>query len=223
MELKLAGVFRRRGEGGAADGQPKAGPSGLEARLRRRFARRVGGRFAAACLLLVAWGYLARPGAAWLYGVERRGREVEAQATAADQDLQRLFALAQDAAAPPVPPALVQLDPAPVGGADPFVGGAIAPPAASVAVAPLPAAPQVAAQPRGEAAGPVAPRPPAVEFVGLGVGGGRSFAVLAWAGGQTRVVQVGELVDGWRVAAVDAQTVTLTHEAHRTVLKRRGE
>ncbi|HHW14965.1 MAG TPA: hypothetical protein GXX28_08550 [Firmicutes bacterium] len=224
MDLSLTALLRRRAEAGSSGDRAGAGPStsGLEALLRRRFARRVGGRFSAALLLLLAWGFLTRQAAGWLYGVERQSRDLEAQATAADQELQRLLALAQDAGAPEAPPALPQIDPAPVGGADPFSGGdagakaAAVPAAASVVSAGAPAAPRATAKTE-------APRPPAVELVGVGGGGGRFFAVLEWAAGKTRVVQEGDLVEGWRVAAVDAQAVTLTNEAHRMVLKRRGE
>lgn len=225
MNLSLTALYRRRPEDESSGGQPVGGRNrgGLEALLRRRFARRVGGRFSVALLLLLAWGFVAQQAAGWLYGVERQSRELEAQATAADQDLQRLLALAQEAAVPQAPPALPQIDPAPVGGADPFVGEAAIPQPSTTASAPTPVTPRGAPSASQAATEAMEPRPPAVELAGIGGGGGRSFAVLEWAGGKTRVVQEGDLVEGWRVVAVDAQAVTLTNEAHRMVLKRRGE
>src|SRR5690606_37429298 len=102
------------------------------------------------------------------YGVERQRRDLKAQAAAADQDLQRLLALAQEAAAPQALPPLPQIDPAPVGGTDPFAGGAVTPQPPATMSTPAPVVPGGTPAPPQGTVKAETPRPPAVEVAGIG-------------------------------------------------------
>lgn len=67
------------------------------------------------------------------------------------------------------------------------------------------------------------PQPPAFTLLGTVVlGDGRGLAALAGQGGQSRIVRVGEVMDGFRVVRVASGAATLSNGDTTLVLKTEG-
>ncbi|MDI6871887.1 MAG: hypothetical protein QME79_11180 [Bacillota bacterium] len=188
--------------------RPEAAPrTALDEVLAGRFARRTAAR-AAVCLVgLMAWGLLAWQGAGRFLALSQPEGAREAVGAAAEADLRRVLAaaegLSQERQAPVPPPG--PLDPAPIGASDPFTA---APPAEEL--------------PDGEPASGT-PRPEAFRIAGVGSDGRRFYAILAWPEGETKVVQTGDLVNGWRVESVTLRAVRLAKGSQRLALERKGD
>jgi len=85
-----------------------------------------------------------------------------------------------------------------------------------------PAPPALAVIPPAAAAPP--PAPPRLTLLGTLKSGGRESAVIRPATGRSRVMTLGEVIEGWRLARIDGNLIVLENQGQRVEvqLSRRG-